>query len=210
MPKRPAGIVLGLLTALSVFGCGDEQPRADVQPPAELTREAIGYYCNMIVKDHLGPKAQIFLHGRSEPLWFSSVRDALAFTLLPEEPKNIAAIYVNDMGRASWDSPENDTWIEARDAWFVIDSNKVGGMGAAEAVPFTEKSAARTFASLHGGQVTGFSDLPPAAILSAAPNAPSVTARTHAADIDQGAAGGRVDAESRQDHAAMHGEHARP
>lgn len=210
MLERPAGIVLVLLTALSVSACGEEQPKADVQPPAELTREAIGYYCNMIVKDHLGPKGQIFLHGRSEPLWFSSVRDALAFTLLPEEPKNITAIYVNDMGRASWSSPEDDTWIEARDAWFVIGSNKVGGMGAPEAVPFAEQSAARTFAALHGGQVTGFSDLPSAAILSAAPNRPSMTAGTHAAHVDQSAAGGLVDAESRHGHAAMHGEHSRP
>ena len=88
-----------LALALTTTACGEEQV-AEAPPPAELTREAIGYYCNMIVEDHSGPKGQIFLSDKSDPIWFSSVRDAIAFTLLPEEPKNIAAIYVNDMGAA--------------------------------------------------------------------------------------------------------------
>ena len=100
----------------------------------ELSREAIGHYCNMIVADHLSPKGQKYVADSDQPVWFSSVRDTIAFTLLPEEPKNIAAIYVNDMGRASWESPEPETWIEARSAWYVIESSRRGGMGAPEPV----------------------------------------------------------------------------
>ena len=107
---------------------------AEAPPPAERAR-AIGYYCKMIVQDHQGPKGQIFLSGSAEPIWFSSVRDTLAFTRLPEEPKNVAAIYVSDMGRASWTSPEAGTWIAAEQAWCVIGSERQGGMGAPRPCP---------------------------------------------------------------------------
>ena len=100
---------VAMIAALVLNACGGPDQEATVPAPGELTREAIGYYCNMIVVDHLGPKGQVFIGGRDEPIWFTSVRDTIAFTMLPEEPKNIAAIYVNDMGRASWGRPEPDT-----------------------------------------------------------------------------------------------------
>ncbi|NIQ52250.1 MAG: hypothetical protein GWN85_01855, partial [Gemmatimonadetes bacterium] len=51
--------------------------------PVEITRDHIGYYCNMIVVDHVGPKGQVHIKGRADPVWFSSVRDTIVFTLLP-------------------------------------------------------------------------------------------------------------------------------
>ena len=73
----------------------------------------------------------------ADPLWFTQVRDAIAFTRLPEEPRDITAIWVNDMGRTTnWEAPEAGAWTDAHSAWFVIASSQAGGMGAAEAVPF--------------------------------------------------------------------------
>ena len=152
-----AMLATGLLTA-----CGEQDSRqaASVPAPHAITRDAIGYYCNMIVVDHLGPKGQVHISGRDEPVWFTSVRDTIVYTMLPEEPKNIAAIYVNDMGQANWERPGADTWIDARKAWYVVGSNKVGGMGAPEAVPFAENTDAASFAERHGGQVVAFTHVP--------------------------------------------------
>jgi copper chaperone NosL len=144
--------------------CGEEQ-KAEAPLPQELTREAIGYYCNMIVQDHPGPKGQIFLSDRPDPIWFSSVRDTIAFTLLREEAKNITAIYVNDMSRAVWEAPEAGTWIKVEGAWYVIGSERRGGMGAPEAVPFSTQSTAEAFAARHGGEIVAFADIPADAIL---------------------------------------------
>ena len=161
MNMRKSFVTAALIASL-LGACSEQDPtRVSSTPaPVKLTRDDIGYYCNMIVADHLGPKGQIHIAGRSEPVWFSSARDAIVFTLLPEEPKNITAIYVNDMGRASWERPEPGTWIDAREAWYVIGSDKRGGMGAPEAVPFAAKTDAESFVGRHGGTVVAFDRVP--------------------------------------------------
>ncbi len=163
---RKAFVILTAFSALILAGCEEEQV-AVLPPPEPIDREATGYYCSMTVVDHKGPKGQIILQSKSEPLWFTAVRDTIAFTLLPEEAKDIAAIYVTDMAKAvEWDHPEHaGPWIEARNAWYVIGSDKRGGMGAPEAVPFGSKDAAEAFATKHGGQAYAFADIPHDAIL---------------------------------------------
>ena len=158
--SSPVSRLLIVLAAVvpTAMGCDDDEA---TRPEArELTRDATGHYCNMIVADHHGPKGQVFLESRDEPLWFSSVRDAIAFTMLPDEPKNITAIYVNDMSRANWNVPEPGTWIDARAAWYVIDSTRLGGMGAPEAAPFSDEASAKAFAAAFGGRVMAFKDVP--------------------------------------------------
>lgn len=164
MLRRVLPITVAFM-ALLLAGCfEDEQTRPS---PRELTRDAVGNYCGMIVADHPGPKAQLFLKQRADPIWFTSVRDAVVFTLLPEEPKDIVAIYVNDMGKATnWESPEPGTWIEAQDAWFVVGSSRTGGMGAPEAVPFSDQTAAQAFAAEYGGELVLFDGISPDYVLA--------------------------------------------
>lgn len=148
-----------LLFIFLVAACEKTQP-LEVAPAQTLTREANGYYCLMTVVNHSGPKGQIILSDKKQALWFTSVRDTIAFTLSPEEPKNIAAIYVNDMSDANWDNPGEDNWIDARKAWYVLGSIRSGGMGAAEAVPFSTKEQAELFSSNQGGNVYAFAEIP--------------------------------------------------
>ena len=158
---RPFSLMLGaLLGVVSIGGCTQE-PSAPPPPPAEVNAEATGHYCGMLLVDHEGPKGQIHLASRSGPAWFSSVRDTIAFTRLPEEPRDITAIYVNDMARATqWEQPEPGAWVDAREAWFVIGSDMRGGMGAPEAAPFSEESAAEAFRAQHGGRVVRLTGIP--------------------------------------------------
>jgi copper chaperone NosL len=149
-------LALACLAATLVSGCSEQQVVV-VAEPSELTGEAIGHYCQMIVLDHPGPKAQVHLAGNPEPLWFTQIRDALAFTRMPEETAEIAAIFVSDMGAAaSWDSPGTDNWIDARTAHYVVGSGRRGGMGGPELVPFALREKADDFAVRHGGTVIGF------------------------------------------------------
>ena len=151
--------LMGLLFIVSLLACEKPQP-VEVPAAQQLTRDANGYYCLMTVLNHSGPKGQILLSDKTQALWFTSVRDTIAFTLSPEEPKNISAIYVNDMTGAQWDNPGVDNWIDAREAWYVIGSDREGGMGAPEAVPFATKPKAEEFAAQQGGVVYAFSAIP--------------------------------------------------
>jgi len=167
---RIFAIMLALLLTL-LGGCRKEED----QPPSPvaLTPEVVGYYCGMNLSEHAGPKGQIILSSRNEPVWFSSVRDTLSFTMLPEEPKDIRAVYVSDMGKAmSWEDPGASNWINAHKAVFVIESRMKGGMGAPEAVPFADRSAAERFTAENGGQIVTFGDVPRDYILGTIETAP--------------------------------------
>ena len=155
-----ARLTVTLLAGLLLLGACQRQTEAPPAPFA-MTEEAMGRYCGMNVLEHAGPKGQIILAKYDEPIWFSSARDAIAFTMLPEEPKDIRAIYVSDMAKApSWDKPGADNWVDARQAFFIVDSDARGGMGAAEAVPFSTEAAAAAFVKDHGGRVVRFDAIP--------------------------------------------------
>ena len=169
---RKSVLLVALGAAIALLGCNDKQTTEAPPPPVELTATATGHYCGMSVLEHAGPKGQIILASRKEPVWFSSARDAISFTMLPEEPKDIRAIYVSDMARApNWDKPGTTNWIDARKAFFVIGSRMKGGMGADEAVPFSDKGAADRFATETGGRVMAFADVPKEYVLGSAAEA---------------------------------------
>lgn len=157
-------LALAALLALSLAGCREETVVS--APPVTLTADAVGRYCGMNLTEHDGPKGQVILAEGHDPFWFSSARDTLAFTMMPDEPKDYAAVYVSDMGRAaSWADPGADNWVEARQAFYVEGSEARGGMGGSEIVPFSTREAAEAFAAEQGGTVLAYAELTPEQVL---------------------------------------------
>lgn len=154
------------LVVVTLQGCGRESAPQGAPPPVDVTAEATGRYCGMLLRDHDGPKGQVYLRDTKQPVWFSSARDTLAFMRLPEEPRDFVAIYVSDMARSQhWEQPDPGAWVDPRQAWFVIDSDRRGGMGAPEAVPFSNPAAAQAFQAAHKGRVVRLTEIPDAYIL---------------------------------------------
>lgn len=151
--------LIALALAASLAACKDE---VDEAPSAvSMTDEALGYYCQMFVADHAGPKAQIHLAGYGAPLWFSQVSDAVAYVHDPARDADITAIFVSDMDRAeSWAIPGADNWIAAQDAHLVIESDRPGGMGVPEAIPFGTRAGAEAFQRENGGRIVAFDAVP--------------------------------------------------
>ncbi|MBI1172530.1 copper resistance protein CopZ [bacterium] len=153
--------------------------------PVALTADSTGYFCQMDMLGHPGPKAQIHLATYpGKPLFFSQVRDAVAYLRMPEQIDTITATYVSDMGAApSWADPGAANWIAADQAVYVVGSAAKGGMDAPEFVPFGDPAKARAFAAQNGGQVMTLAQIPAEAIAvstpAAAPDA-DIAARLHA------------------------------
>jgi copper chaperone NosL len=148
------------LAMLALLGACKEEVSQNIAPK-DLTPETLGHYCQMNLLEHPGPKAQVFLEGNPAPLFFSQVRDAIAYTRAPEQIAPILAVYVNDMGaaNATWDRPGDGNWIPADKAFYVIGSARQGGMGAPETVPFSSRENAETFIRAEGGRVVGLADI---------------------------------------------------
>ncbi len=157
--------------SLALFGilaaCQDSGSAQNKPLPIELTSEAAGHYCQMVILEHEGPKAQIHLAGYEAPIWFSQVRDGIAYLKSPEQSADLVALYVNDMGEAiSWSEPGEGNWIDAEDAYFVVGSDAIGGMGAPELAPFADLEKAQEFAAAHGGEILRLSEISAETVLS--------------------------------------------
>lgn len=164
--------VLALLSA-----CREEVSQ-NLQPQ-DLTPETLGHYCQMNLLEHPGPKAQVFLEGNPAPLFFSQVRDAIAYSRAPEQVAPIVALYVNDMGAkgATWEKPGDGNWIPADKAFYAVGSARQGGMGAPETVPFSSKESAEAFTRAEGGRVLAMAEIKDDMVL-----APVETGATTATD----------------------------
>ena len=174
---------LALIALLALTACREET--AEIPAPVEMTAAAVGYYCQMDLLEHPGPKAQIHLEGMpGTPIYFSQVRDALAYQRMPEQSLPMLAIYVNDMGAAgaSWESPGTGNWIPADTAFYVLGSAREGGMGAPETVPFASRDAAESFAKAEGGAVMTFDAIPDESVLAPVEMSSSMT--DHQSDDD--------------------------
>lgn len=159
--------IAGLLMVFSVLlltAC-ERAEKAEAPKPRQPGADAVGYFCNMLLQEHKGPKSQVFLKGKQQPLWFTSVRDGIAYTRLPEESQGVSALYVTVVDSATefdLEHPEqsSNTWIEAGWALYVIDSRLRGGMGAMEAFPFREGAEANQFTEMYGGRIVRLSEIP--------------------------------------------------
>ncbi len=111
-------IIVGSLVLL--VAC-QENAVQDIKPK-DMTAETLGHYCQMNLLEHSGPKGQVFLEGMPAPLFFSQVRDAIAYMRGPEQMAPILAVYVNDMGApgATWEKPGDGNWIAIDEALFVV------------------------------------------------------------------------------------------
>lgn len=159
-------LLIAALIALTLTGCKEDRAAL---PPETMTAEAVGRYCGMNLMEHAGPKGQVVLSKELGAYWFSSARDTVAFTMMPDEVKDYAGIYVSDMDRAaSWDQPGADNWVDARAAFYVVGSTAQAGMGGEEVVPFGTRAGAEAFAARNGGTVQAFADLTPDEILGTA------------------------------------------
>jgi copper chaperone NosL len=149
------------IVLVTVIGCSEQSEQQQVIHQAvaiESSDEC--HLCGMLITNFSGPKAELFRKGVTEAdgnsvKKFCSTRDMFSFYLDPENKRNVTTILVHDMSKAPWNAPNDSYFIDARNAWYVVDSEKMGAMGKTLA-SFSAKTDADAFATEFGGTVIDF------------------------------------------------------
>ena len=151
-------LVLAAFAATVLVGCGQSATETAVVP-LEINQGTSCSLDGMLLADYPGPKAQIHYAGQAEPDYFCDTVEMFHMFLNPEQVRAVRGIFVQDMGKADWDQPR-DHWIDAKTAYYVHGSKRLGSMGPTIASFALEKDAAQ-FAAEHGGKLFRFAGITP-------------------------------------------------
>lgn len=156
---------LVLLLALGLAACGDSQkPAASLDPVAFHDSDEC-HVCGMVISDFPGPKGEAVSAAGAKK--FCSAAEMIGWWLQPENRGREMKLYVHDMGRSVWETPNDEHLIDATSAYYVIGTSLKGAMGAVLA-SFADEQAAQQLAAKHGGRVLRFEEIDQALLQEAA------------------------------------------
>lgn len=150
--------ILATLAVTALAGCGKSEREIAVTP-LPINQGTSCSLDGMLLADYPGPKAQIHYAGQTEPDFFCDTVEMFHMLLNPEQVRAVRGIFVQDMGRANWDDPR-DHWIDAKTAYYIYGSKRLGSMGPTIA-SFAQEKDATKFAAEYGGTLYRFADITP-------------------------------------------------
>jgi copper chaperone NosL len=162
-----------LITTITLFmlqACSPPQEhKITAQQAVNIEAADECHLCGMLISNFGGPKGELFRKevtekGSDEVKKFCSTRDMFSFYLDPENKRNVTTLLVHDMSKSPWDSPNDEYFINAKNAWFVADSSQVGAMGKTLA-SFSNKQDAKIFLKEFGGKLLAFEEIDYSALM---------------------------------------------
>lgn len=151
--KQKKLLLLALLLATFALGCSKKE---EASKAVEIDRSTSCSLDGMILMDYPGPKAQIH-YDKGEPDFFCDTMEMFSIYLRPEQKKRVKALFTQDMGKTPWEQPTGN-WIDAKSAYYVLDSKKLGAMGPTLAA-FSRIEDAQAFVKQFGGKVLRFGEV---------------------------------------------------
>jgi len=151
-------IVTLFLVATSITSCSKQGEQEVIHQAVAMESGDECHLCGMLITRFDGPKGEVFRKETGEQVFkFCSTLDLFSYYLDPENKRNVAQMFVHDMSKMPWgsDSIDDKYFIDAKTAWYVTGSEKMGAMGKTLA-SFSEQSDATAFAKEFGGQVISF------------------------------------------------------
>lgn len=153
----PATLIMAL--ALMLAACSESKEVTREKPdPVHFESGDECHVCGMAITRFPGPKGEAIAGKEEQVRKFCSTRDMFSWVLQPENVNRDHVLYVHDMAETEWDKPDDAALIDAREAFYVVGSERSGAMGPTLA-SFAEKSAAEAFAEEFGGEVVAFADV---------------------------------------------------
>ncbi len=162
-PYKTLALIVALsIVVTSLISCSDnaEQKQVIHQAVAMESGDEC-HLCGMLITRFGGPKGEVYRKELGDKVFkFCSTRDMFSYYLDPENKRNVAQMLVHDMSKMPWgsDSIDDKYFIDAKSAWFVAGSEKMGAMGQTLA-SFSQQNDAAAFAKEFGGQVVSFKDV---------------------------------------------------
>lgn len=150
-------LTIGLLLGVLV-GCNDDEKAAMAQQAVAIESADECHLCGMIITNFPGPKGQLYSKNVEGNLKFCSTRDMFAFIVDPENKHNIQQAFVHDMATTPWGKPDNEIFVDAKTAFYVIGHKKKGAMGPTLA-SFAKREDAQSFVAIEGGKILTFADI---------------------------------------------------
>ncbi|MFW0756974.1 nitrous oxide reductase accessory protein NosL [Pseudomonas sp. H11T01] len=146
----------GLLVCLLLAACDKPAQTTYNDVPAAFHPSDECHVCGMIITGFPGPKGQVVEPSGIKK--FCSTAEMLGWWLQPENHHGDAKLFVHDMGRSPWNTPDDSHLIDAKSAFYVIGTQLKGAMGVVLA-SFSSQQAAEKLAADQGGRVLRFSDI---------------------------------------------------
>ncbi|MBK1873714.1 nitrous oxide reductase accessory protein NosL [Marinobacter sp. 1-3A] len=142
-----------LMFALLLVGCSGEADKVVEKPaPVHIESGDECHVCGMAITRFPGPKGEVITEKEQAVHKFCSTRDMFAWVLQPENVMRKHTLYVHDMSQTEWASPDDTALIDAREAVYVIGSERKGAMGQTMA-SFSTEAAAHDFMKEYGGEL---------------------------------------------------------
>ena len=150
-----------LITCLFIFllaSCGESKQQQMIHQAVKIESSDECHLCGMMIGEFGGPKGEIYRKEGGSVKKFCSTRDMLSYYLDPENKRNVSQLFVHDMSKMPWGKTNDSYFIDAKKAWFVSDSSKIGAMGKTLA-SFSKKIDAQAFSKEFGGKVLSFEQI---------------------------------------------------
>ncbi len=149
--------VMAVLFAGLLLAACDKAPESSFSDaPVAFHPNDECHVCGMVISEFPGPKGQVV--ERDGVKKFCSTAEMLGWWLQPENHHDTARLYVHDMGRSHWDSPDDTHLIDARTAFYVLGTGLKGAMGVVLA-SFADETKAQKVAADTGGRVLRFAEI---------------------------------------------------
>ncbi|WP_372870370.1 nitrous oxide reductase accessory protein NosL [Shewanella sp.] len=146
------------LLAFLLAGCNEQAGSDAAAVPVAVASGDECHLCGMLILEFPGPKGELYLRNDTAVKKFCSTRDLFAMVLDPEYQHQVRQIFVHDMGKSPWQTPDDSAFIDGKTAWYVLGSARDGAMGHTLA-SFGEREAAERFARDFGGSIKRFEEL---------------------------------------------------
>lgn len=131
--------------------------KAKLPPPRKVTSTTTSKLCGMFLKQYPGPESQI-IYRNGKTYFFCDTVELFEWIHLKSVAVRVPLVmYVQDMAHNSWEHPD-DNFINAKNAYYVIGSKRMGCMGPTF-VSFSNRTAAGKFIEKYGGKIYKFNEI---------------------------------------------------